>query len=185
MSKGIVAGVLVLLMVGGVAGYYAYTSYLPGRVVLSITDPPVEASPGPSQYSSNISHIYLTFTEIDLHAAGVGNLSNVGWRTIASAETVDLLTVLDKSQTLSTTKLSTGKYDLIRMIASTVTVEISGTNYSYNIPSGKVQLIITGGGFEITVGQTVNLKLTISFNENEIMAHGPNLSPVAKAEVLS
>ena len=183
MGKGIVAGILVLLMVGGTAGYYAYTNYLPGTVTLSITDPP-SGNGGHSQYSSNITHIYLTFTSIEIHTAGIGNTSNSGWHAMAGAGTIDLLTVLNTSQTLGTTKLITGKYDQIRMFTNTATVTIAGTNYSYNIPNGKIQMTISGGGFQITIRQTVNVLLTISFNENEIHAHGQNLNPVVRADVV-
>ncbi len=182
MGKGVAVGVLVLLLVGGIAGYYAYTNYLLGKVVLSITDPP--GTPTTHSYSSNISHIYLTYTSVEIHTAGVDNTSNVGWHRIVGAQTIDLLTVLNVQQTLGSTQLSLGKYDLIRMFTNTTTVTINGTNYSYNIPSGKIQIIITGGGFQITVGQTVKVLLTISFNDSEIMTHGPNLSPVVRADVL-
>ncbi len=184
MGKGIVAGVFVILLVGGVAAYYAYTNYLPGKVVLSITDPPAGSSPGSSHYSSNVTHIYLTFFSVDVHVAGTDSSSSANWHSIVGGQTIDLMTVLNVSQTLGNAKLSTGKYDLIRMYANTTTVTIGGTNYSYNIPSGKVQVIITGGGFQITVGQTVNVLLTISFSDSEIQAHGPNLTPVAKADVV-
>ncbi len=183
MEKGVAVGVLVLLLVGGIAGYYAYTNYLLGKVVLSIIDPP--GSPPTQSYSSNISHIYLTYTSVEIHTAGVDNTSNVGWHRIVGAQTTDLLTVLNVQQTLGSTRLSPGKYDQIRMFANTTTVTINGTNYGYSIPSGKIQIIITGGGFQMTVGQTVKVLLTISFSDSEIMTHGPNLSPVARADVLS
>ncbi len=184
MGKGVAVGVLVLLLVGGIAGYYAYTNYLLGKVVLNITDPP--GSPATQSYSSNISHIYLTYTSVEIHTAAVDNTSNVAWHRIVGAQTIDLLTVLNVQQTLGSIRLSPGKYDQIRMFTNTTTVTINGTNYSYNIPSGKIQVIITGGGgFQITVGQTVKVLLTISFNDSEIMTHGPNLSPVARADVLS
>ena len=184
MGKGIVAGVFVILLVGGLAGYYAYTNYLPGKVVLSITDPPAGSSPSNSQYSSNVTHIYLTFSRVDIHVVGTDSSSSTSWRSIVGAQTIDLMTVLNISQALGNAKLSTGKYVLIRMFANTTTVTIGGTNYSYNIPNGRIQIIITGGGFQITVGQTVNVLLTISFNDSQIQAHGPNLTPVAKAEVV-
>ena len=181
MGKGIAIGVLILLAIGGIAGYYAYTNYLPGTVVLSITDPPGGNSP----YSPNIDHIYLTFTTIDIHITGANTTSGKSWQTIVGApQTIDLTTVLNVSQTLGNMRLPTGRYDQIRMLANTTTVNIAGLNYSYQIPNGRIQVIITGGGFQITVGQTVNLLLTISFNDNEIQAHGPNLVPVAKAEVV-
>jgi len=160
-----------------------YTNYLLGKVVLSISDPP--GSPATQSYSSNISHIYLTYTSVEIHTAGVVNTSNVGWHRIVRAQTIDLLTVLNVQQTLGSTRLSPGKYDQIRMFTNTTTVTINGTNYSYNIPSSKIQVIITGGGFQITVGQTVKALLTISFNDSEIMTYGPNLSPEARADVLS
>ncbi len=180
MSKHVVAGVLVLLIIGGVAGYFLYTNYLPGTVVLRITDPP---GGGQSQYPSSITHISITYTSIDIHASGVVNSSKAGWHTIAALGTIDLLTVVNVQQTLGTARLPTGRYDMVRLVASTAMVTVNGAQRSFNIPNGKIQVLITGGGFQITDQQTVDVLLTLFFNSSEILAMGPNLTPVAKAEV--
>ncbi len=181
MSKSIVAGVMVLLIIGGVAGFYLYTVYLPGTVVLRITDPP---GGGQSQYPPSITHINITYTSIDIHASGLATSSNAGWHTIVASGSLDLLTVVNKQEVLGSTRLPTGRYDMIRMMASTATVTLSGADHSYNIPSGKIQVLITRGGFQVSDQQTVDVLLTLSFNSSEILALGPNLNPVAKAEVV-
>ncbi len=180
MSKHVVAGVLVLLIIGGVAGYFLYTDYLPGTLVFRITDPP---GGGQSQYPSSITHIIITYTSIDIHASGAVNSTNAGWHTIVASGTVDLMTVLNAQQTLATTRPPTGRYDMVRMMASTAMVTVNGVQHAYIVPSGKIQVLITGGGFQITDQQTVTVLFTLSFNSSEILAMGPNLNPVAKAEV--
>lgn len=181
MSKRIVAGVMLLLMIGGVAGYFLYTNYLPGTVTLRITDPP---GGGQSQYPSSITSISITYTSIDIQASGAVNSTNAGWHTIVASGTIDLLTVLNVQERLGSARLPTGRYDLIRMVAGAAIVTINGSPRSYVIPSGRIQVLITGGGFQITDQQTVNVLLTLSFNSSEILAMGPNLNPVVKAEVM-
>jgi len=182
MSKSIVAGVLVLLIIGGAAGYFLCTSYLPGTVILRITDPP---GGGQSQYPSSITSISITYTSIDIQASGSVNSSNAGWHTLVASGTIDLLTVVNgRQQTLGSARLPTGRYNLIRMVAGAAIVTINGAPRSYVIPSGRIQVLITGGGFQITDQQTVNVLLTLSFNSSEILAMGPNLNPVVKAEVV-
>ena len=82
MAKGTAAVILVILIIGAVSGYFFYTRYVQGTVVLSITDPPQVQLANGQQYDPSILHIYLTFTTIEIHQGGFGNSSNNGWYAI-------------------------------------------------------------------------------------------------------
>ena len=185
MAKGIAAVILVILIVGGIAGYLFYTRYVQGSVTLSITDPP-QALPGNShQYDPSIIHIYLTFSTVQIHQGGLGNPSNNTWTTIVgSPRVVDMISVLTTTKVLGTTRLSTGTYDQLRFPVATATVTFSNIgNVTYTVPSGSVKVSITGGGFESSPGSNVNLLLTISFDNSEILAMNGQLTPHAIAQV--
>src|SRR5207245_9442527 len=71
MAKGAAAVILVILIIGAISGYFFYTRYVQGTVVLSISDP-AQAQPGSGrQYDTSILHIYLTFARMELHQGGL------------------------------------------------------------------------------------------------------------------
>ena len=186
MAKGTAAVILVILIIGAVSGYFFYTRYLQGTVVLSITDPPQVQPANGRQYDPSILHIYLTFAAIEIHQGGFGNSSNNGWYTmIGSQKTVDLISVLTTAKTLGSTRLSTGTYDQLRFPVSAAVVTFSNLgNVTYSIPSDSLKVSITGGGFQSSPGTTVNLRLTLSFNSNEILAMNGHLTPHATAQIV-
>ena len=89
-KKILLATVLVLVVIGGVAGFFFYA---PSNVQLSIKDPPQQP------YDPTIQAIFVTFTSIDIHTAN--SADNTGWHTLASNTTVNLFTVLNVSKVLN------------------------------------------------------------------------------------
>ena len=185
MAKGIAVVILIILIIGGIAGYLFYTRYVQGSVTLSITDPP-QVSPGNGhQYDTSILHIYLTFSMVQIHQGGLGNPSNNTWTTIVgSPKTVDMISVLTSTRVLGSTRLSTGTYDQLRFPVATATVTFSNIgNVTYIVPSDSLKVSIAGGGFESSPSSNLNLLLTISFNDNEILAMNGHLTPHASAQL--
>jgi Domain of unknown function (DUF4382) len=187
MAKGVAAVILVILVIGAVSGYFFYTRYVQGTVVLSISDPP-QAQPGSGQqYDPSILHIYLTFTRMEIHQGGLGNPSNSIWYVvIGSQKTVDMISVLTVAKTLGSARLATGTYDQLRFPVSSAVVTFSNFgNVTYTIPGDSLKVSITGGGFQSSPGATVNLRLTLSFDDNEILAMNGHLTPHASAQIVS
>lgn len=185
MAKGIAAVILVILIIGSIAGYLFYTRYVQGSVTLSVTDPPQASSGNSHQYDPSILHIYLTFSTVQIHRGGLGNPGNNTWTTIVGPpKTVDMVSVLTSTKVLGTARLPTGAYDQLRFSAATATVTFTNIgNVTYTIPSDSLTISITGGGFESSPGSNVNLLLTISFDNNEILAMNGKLTPHASAQV--
>jgi hypothetical protein len=186
MAKGTGAVILFMLIIGAVSGYFFYTRYVQGTIVLSITDPPQVQPANGQQYGPSILHIYLTFAMIEIHQGGFGNSSNYGWYAmVGSQKTVDMISVLDNAKTLGSTRLTTGAYDQVRFPVSAAVVTFSNLgNVTYSIPSDSLKVSITGGGFQSSPGTTVNLRLTLSFNSNEILAMNGHLTPHATAQIV-
>jgi hypothetical protein len=185
MAKGIAAVILVILIVGAISGYLFYTRYVQGTVTLSISDPPQAPFGNSHQYDPSIIHIYLTFSTVQIHQGGLGNPSNNTWTTIVgSPKTVDMTSVLTSTKVLGTARLSTGTYDQLRFPVASATVAFSSIgNVTYTVPSDTLKVSITGGGFESSPGSNVSLLLTISFDNNEILAMNGHLTPHATAQV--
>jgi hypothetical protein len=186
MAKGTAAVILVILIIGAVSGYLFYTRYVQGTVVLSITDPPQVQPANGQQYDPSILHIYLTFATIGIHQGGLANPGNSSWYAIdVSHRTVDMLSVLTVAKTLGSARLATGTYDQLRFPVSAAVVTFSKLgNVTYSIPSDSLKVSITGGGFQSSPGTAVNLRLTLSFNSNEILAMNGQLTPHATAQIV-
>ena len=185
MAKGKIAAILVILIVGGTAGYFFYRDYAQGSVTLSISDPPANPNGNSPHYNSSILHIYVTFVGIEIHQAGIGSTNYTRWYSIVGLPTtIDMFSVLSTSKTLGTTDLATGTYDQLRFPVSTAIVTFSTIgNVTYTIPSSSLKVSITGGGFESSPGTRTQLLLTLSFSNAEILAMNGQLTPHATATV--
>ncbi len=168
-----------MLAVLAVAAGGAFLLYAPAPVTLSIIDPP------PESYSGTISAITITFTKIEIHAAGAGNDS--GWHTLTTGATVNLLSVLNVSKVLGTSSIPAGKYTEIRFFASTAIITINGVNVTYTIPSAGqtgFKVPITGGGLQVVGGVSASVQLDLGFRNSEIISNPQlTLTPVATATV--
>src|SRR5690349_11859608 len=140
---------LILIVVGGVAGFLFYA---PSNAQISIKDPPQQP------YDPSIQAIYVTFTSIELHTANAG--SDSGWHTITTSTTVNLFTVLNASKVLGKASLPPGKYTELRFNVSAVIVTISGINVTFTIPNGSLKIPITGA--QAYGALTVNVVLDLS-----------------------
>ena len=172
-KKILLALALVLVVVGGVVGFFFYA---PSNVQISIRDPPQQP------YDSSITAIDVTFTSIEIHSANAGNAG--GWHTITIGGTVNLLTVLNVSKVLGSASLPAGKYTELRFNVSQVVVTISGVKVTYTFPSGSLKIAITGAGAQAYGALTVNVELDLSFRNSEILSNPTmTLNPVATAKV--
>ncbi len=185
LSKGPIAVILAIIIIGSIAGYLFYTNYVQGTMTLTITDP-AQAQPGNSQqYDPSITHINVAFSQFQAHLAGQGDSS--GWQPIKiSQQTIDMIKVLSLSEALGKVPLPAGKYDILRFNVTAVTVSFSDKpSVMYTVPSGSMKVPVTNGGFQITAASSVTVQLTLSFNINEIRLMNGHLTPVATAKVVA
>jgi uncharacterized protein DUF4382 len=203
MSKKILAPV-VLVLVATLGAFFAVNSQLTslqsipaqglGSVNIHFTSTGLDAA---SQGQGNgqgqghtatgtITNVVVRFTKVEIHAAN--STGNDGWTTLNVPETIiDFTQTTSVSTIINGASLPAGKYNQIRLFADHVTVSMrSGENLiqrTLNIPSGKIEVPITPGGFDLAQSGTVNVTLTFTFNANEL-AHNPkNMTPVVKAQV--
>jgi len=133
-----------------------------------------------------VTNVVIRLTKVEIHAAN--STGNDGWTTLNVPETIiDFTQSTSVSTIINGASLPAGKYNQIRLFTDHVTVSIrSGENLiqrTLNIPSGKIEVPITPGGFDLAQSGTVNVTLTFTFNANEL-AHNPkNMTPVVKAQV--
>ena len=183
MSKGPVAVILAVIIIGSIAGYLFYTNYVQGTMTLTITDPAQAQYSSSQQYDPSITHINVSFSQFAVHVAGQGDSS--GWQMIKISPTmIDMMSLLSVSKDLGKVPLPAGKYDSLRFNVTSVTVSFLGkSSVTYSVPSGGLKVPVTNGGFQITATSSAMVQLTLSFNNNEILAMNGFLTPVATAKV--
>ena len=125
MSKGPVAVILAIIIIGSVAGYLFYTNYVQGTLTLTLTYPAQALYGNSQQYDPSITHINVTFSQFAVHIAGQGDSS--GWLVIKISPTmIDMMSVLSVSKDLGKAPLPAGKYDSLRFNVTSVTVSFLG-----------------------------------------------------------
>jgi hypothetical protein len=103
-----------------------------------------------------------------------------------SSPMIDMMSVLRVSKDLGKVPLPAGKYDSLRFNVTSVTVGFLGKpSVPYSVSSGSLKVPVINGGFQITATSSVTVLLTLSFNNNEILAMNGHLTPVATAKVMA
>jgi len=126
----VLAGVLIFS--GSSLGLLNFGSS--GVLSVLLTDPP--------SVPEGVSAVYVTYSNIAVHADGSGDS---GWVTIAGAGTIDTLKLVNLSQTISSATIPSLTYNLIAFNISGLKVDFMGKNYSANVNSVRLVVPIVGG----------------------------------------
>lgn len=130
-----VAGLAVagaILSVGSTLGLITLSAS--GTLSVMLTDPP--------SVPAGVSSIYLTYTGLGVHPKGFANST---WISVSGEGTIDTMTLINLSQTISTSNVPSLTYNLVRFNISNVLVDYMGKNYSATIGSGSLTVPIVGG----------------------------------------
>ncbi len=156
--------VAVLAIVGGIAAYFLLYE---GEVAVYVKDAP-----------SAWSHVWVTFSAVDIHESGKDNAS---WSTVSSTKTtVDLATLTSGRQLLGSARLSPGHYEQIRLSVVNMSGILNGTTQSVTIgvPVDNATLKVAGQ-FTVSSGQTTAITVDIPTGEDiHMSASGWVFDPV-------
>jgi len=167
-----IALIVILIILIGTGYYLATVPTVKPKSTLIIA---VKDVPKQSKYGT-ITSMSLTFSEVSVHKAAVGETINetteeitatesneteaVGWIIVVDeVQTVDLLQLTDVSEVLGQKDLDSGKYTQIRLKIDSGTVTVDGETHDLTIPSKVLKL---NRGFELE--PDVDLKLILDFN---------------------
>ena len=93
---------------------------------------------------------------------------------------------LTVSKVLGSASILAGRYNELRLFASTANITIASVTVTYTIASGGTSglKVPIQGGFQVVGGQSITVQLDFAFNNSEIMANGNlMLNPVVSATV--
>lgn len=126
MKSAYVAIAAAVIIIGALGGYYYFngmnltSTQNTGSVAISVADAPVQSS---------VTAVNITFSSVALHS------NTTGWQNYSvSKTTVDILGLTTTNASLlSTIKLHTGTYNMIRLYITNVTVEVSNVNENFTL----------------------------------------------------
>ncbi len=167
MKQLTIVAVAVLVIVAVAAG--AAVVLLPsggGTLSIGITDNPVQ----------NVSHIYLTISNIQVQGAG-----NASTSYSSSSTKFDLLSLVNVTKMLGSAKITAGNYTMIRFDVTSAVATIAGANVTLTVPSGEIKVPLH---FKIKSGSTTTVVLDITVDMTNVSASG-NLRPVVTVKSIS
>jgi len=110
-----------------------------GVLSIQLTDPPI--------LPDGVTAVYVNYSNIAVHVAPANDTH--GWVEVNSTGTLNLMDLINVSQTISSVKIESGKYNLLRFNITSAIVTYDGKNYTAFVRTGQLKMPIIGG-IEVT-----------------------------------
>lgn len=155
---GVIAVVVVIIVIIAALSVVFLTPSHKGKVSIYVKDA-----------QGVWSHVNVTFSEVQIHAANASGTS--GWLNLTLKESkLDLASLVNVSALLAQGSFAEGKYTQIRIVVLNVTgIMTDGTRVNFTVPSGELK---TTHPFNITAGSTEKLTLEIDLDRSIVHADG-------------
>ena len=159
MSKKIIAGVIIVVVIAAGLLYYEYGYNTGGKLNISVAD---SAGPG-------VSAVFITFSGVEVHSTGGNNSS--GWQSYSmTSTTINIYGVTTTNPSfLKALNLSAGKYTQIRLELTSVVATINGVNTTLTLAS---QYALVIHPFTISSHATTNMVIDFTLNPASIITSG-------------
>ena len=124
-----------------------------GTLAVLLTDPPT--------VPENVTAVYMQYSEVQAHIANAGN--NTGWYDLTGSGVVNLMSVVNISQTIASQNLPSGSFNGLRFNATSVVVTYEGVNYTALFISGHDTLYVwIPGGINVTAAETTSALIDLT-----------------------
>ena len=152
-----------------------------GTLTVLLTDPP--------HVPEGVTKVYITYSDLAVHVSEAGNQS--GWSVLKDSGSIELLSTVNVSQTISSVKVANGDYNLLRFNISSAQVTYNGKNYTAFVPTSELTIPIIGG-IEVNASKPsaiiINIEPTVfnigsNSNPEFIIRHVAKGFPVPSSEV--
>jgi Domain of unknown function (DUF4382) len=119
-----------------------------GTLAVLLTDPPT--------VPNGVTAVYATYSDIQVHVSNAGNES--GWYDLHSSGEINLMSVINIGQTIGSTSVPAGNYNVLRFNVTAASVTYQGQNYTAHIAKSRAagsQLTVPIiGGIQVLSGQS-------------------------------
>jgi hypothetical protein len=115
-----------------------------GDLSVLITDPPT--------VPTGVTNVYITFENLGIHVSGAANDS--GWHILDVQGQIDLMSVINSTQTVATANITSGKFNALEFNVTSATVTFQGSNYTADLVYQEHTLFVPIiGGISVTNGE--------------------------------
>ena len=138
MNKNLYIAIGVMIVIVAVGFFLTTNKTILGgnNVAIQLTDPP--------QVPAETQALMIDYSSEQVHLSNAGNQS--GWVSASGSGTVDLMSIINLSQTIGTVSLpADARIEMVRFNVTSATIRINGTTYNVTVPSRTVTAHITGG----------------------------------------
>ena len=94
-----------------------------------------------------VSNVYISYSQIEIHTNGIGNLST--WLPAAPAGAIDLTTISNQSLTLGSSVVASGVYDTVRFSVTGATITYNARNITASVTTPEVSVPLPQGGIDL------------------------------------
>jgi hypothetical protein len=116
-----------------------------GTLSVMLTDPPT--------VPTGVTALYINYTNVQIHISDAGN--NSGWTTLSGSGELNLMSMVDVSQTIATTNINSGVFNAIRFNMTSAVVTYNGANYTADLVYQEHVLTVPiRGGIQVSAAKT-------------------------------
>jgi hypothetical protein len=127
-----------------------------GTLAVMLTDPPT--------VPNGVTALFATYNNLAVHVSDTGNQS--GWHDLNTTGTINLMGVINVSQTIASAKLPNGEYNALRLNITSAKVTYNGANYTALLVENKqgirILTIPIDGGVEVKSLQSSTMILDLT-----------------------
>ena len=117
-----------------------------GTLAVLLTDPPT--------VPSGTTALYANYSDVQVHVSGDGN--NSGWIDLQSAGSINLMGVINATQTIASAKIFQGDFNAMRFNITSAEITFNGLNYSVGLIFGRHTVYVPIiGGIRVVEGETM------------------------------
>jgi len=115
-----------------------------GSLAVLMTDPPT--------VPDGVTSVFINYSNLAIHVSGAGN--NTGWHVLDVTGQIDLMSVINSTQTVAEANISSGDFNALAFNVTSAIVTFNGANYSADLVyQNHVLFVPIVGGVNITDGQ--------------------------------
>ena len=115
-----------------------------GSLAVLMTDPPT--------VPDGVTSVFIYYSDLAIHVSSAGN--DTGWHVLGVAGQVDLMSVINSTQTVAKANISSGNFNALAFNVTSAIITFNGVNYSADLVyQDHVLFVPIVGGINITDGQ--------------------------------
>src|SRR5579864_6591575 len=160
-GKVILSGVLIVVIAIALVGALVFNKSTQSTSVVSSTSQPSNGQSGtlailmtdPPTIPRGVAAVYINYSDVQVHVNNAGN--QTGWTDMQSSGDINLLGVVNSTQTIAAANISRGIFNALRFNITNALVTFQGQNYTADLVYQEHTLFVSiPGGIRISNGQS-------------------------------